>query len=140
MVKLALSCLCIGLTKSLNEFKNRITEKVLQGIILPREKKLYQYDHNSNIKNKKEYEWRFFGEDEWKFTTEWRYTYNNKRHRVTQELHERKRDTLKHTATFRYEYIYDKQGNYLQSKTFLRLIRTGKEVLSEIEKREITYY
>ena len=120
--------------------KNRVTEEVLQGIILPREKKLYQYDHNGNIKNKKQYEWRLFGEDEWKFTTEWRYTYNNKRHRVTQELHERKRDTLKHTATFRYEYIYDKQGNYLQSKTFLRLIRTGKEVLSEIEKREITYY
>jgi lipoprotein len=120
--------------------KNRVTEEVLQGIILPREKKLYQYDHNGNIKNEKQYEWRLFGKDEWKFTTEWRCTYNNKRHKVTQELHETKRDTLKHSATFRYEYIYDKQGNYLQSKRFLRLIRTGKEVLSEIEKREITYY
>ena len=101
----------------------------------------YRKSLNSfNIKNKKQYEWRLFGEDEWVFTTEWRYTYNNKRHRVTQELHETKRDTLKHTATFRYEYIYDNQGNYLQSKSFLRLIRTGKEVLSEIEKLEITYY
>ena len=64
------------------------------------------------------------------------YTYNKKGDIQTIK----KKPFLEPDQELWYEYTYDKQGNYLQSKRYLRLIRTGKEVLSEIEKREITYY